>query len=218
MIAHGNAAFESREQTGGMAPLPAGVYIGQIIGAKVEPNNFGGQNLIVQVEITEGEYAGYYRRQFESQNGGQFGRRYKGVLRQRVPVYDSNGRPATEGDDFANKALQHLAWALEQSNEGYRWDWDETRLKGKACAFSVRERDWFMEAAEEERGYRSGTTTEVWRLESLPAAKAGKVRTPKKRELRQQDLDKKAELDARFASGQPSPAAAAMVVNPDLPF
>lgn len=218
MIAHANVNFQSQEQAAGMPPVPPGAYEGQILGARVEPRTSGGQDLVILLEITAGEFAGYFKRQYEAASAGQYGKKYKGTLRQRIPNYNSSGQPATDGDSYAHRALQHMAWALEQSNDGYRWDWDETKLKGKVCAFSVRERDWFMEAAEEERGYRTGTTTEIYRLESLPAFKAGKVRLQKKRELGQQDKEKKAELDRRFEHGEPSPLAEALGAGEDLPF
>ncbi len=217
MIKHGNVNFQAQESKAGMQPIPVGVYVGQIIGAKVE-NGEQGQNLILQLEVTEGEYAGYFKRQFEAQAGGQYQKRYKGTLRLRVPNYNSNGQPATDRDRYAHQDFQHMAWALEHSNSGYTFDWDETKLKGKACAFSVRERDWFMEAAEEERGYRTGTTTEIARLESLEAFREGKVKVPKKRGFSQRDQARMAELDAAFSGGASTAETPQLVTDETLPF
>ena len=120
------SGFEAKSSGmgGGYPTLPAGCYIAQIIGAKVESDAYG-ERLIMQVEITEGEYAGYYRKQYESQAGSSYGQKYKGVYRLRIPVDDGSER-----DQWTKNTFGSAIWSIEQSNAGYHWDWQEATLKG----------------------------------------------------------------------------------------
>lgn len=167
--------------------LPAGAYIGKILGAKVETQTIGGRTidrLVLQMDVTDGEFAGHYVKQFENAKGGNFTPKFKGVLRLNIPV---------KGDQYEQmnkRILQGAAWALEESNSGYHWDWDETKLKGLAVGFSVREADYLIEDAS---GVKTGTTTEIYRLESVKEVASGKVKTPKRRELKEAQKQRLAE-------------------------
>lgn len=188
--------------------IPVGAYIGKIVGAKVEDyiaNNNPYQRLVLALDVTEGEYKDYYSKLLEAQQGGSYAPKYKGVLRLNIPKEGD----AHEG--MNKRILQGAIWCIEDSNKGYKWDWDEAKLKGKVVGFSVRERDWIMEDA---TGLRSGTTTEIGKLESINDVRAGNVKPMKKRELR--DSEK-----ARLAQAQAETNAAATFTetqDDDLPF
>lgn len=209
MINYGNKNDFTPAQAVSVDALPAGTYIGKIYGAKVEPvatQNGAFDRLIVQVDVTEGEYKDHYHKQYEAQKSGQYEPKYKGVIRYRIP---------TVGDQYEKqnkRILENVAWALEDSNKGYKWDWDETKLKGLAIGFTVRERDWLMEDAQ---GLRTGTTTEIGRLDSVNKIRAGEVKLMKKKELRDAEKQKLQEHNAGagYASAQPT-----MVVDDELPF
>lgn len=172
------------QQTVIVDALPAGAYVGKILGAKVETisTRDGGSfdRLAIQMDVSEGEYAGHYKKQYEAQKGGQYDAKFKGVLRLNVPVAGSQYEAGNK------RAFENLAWCLEQSNKGYHWDWDETKLKGMNVGFSVRERDWIMER---DGIVSSGTTTEIGRIENVQDVRDGKVKPMKKRAL--SDVDKK---------------------------
>lgn len=165
------------QQASTFAPLPAGAYVGKIYGARVEDGP-GGQRLAIQVDVEEGEHAGYFHRRFSADQGGRFAAKYKGVTRLNIPDASTDPQRA----EWQQRALEGLAWALEQSNDGYHWDWDEAKLAGLAVGFSVREKDYYIP----DSGL-SGTTTEIYQFWPVEQVRAGKVRTPKKRELSAQD-------------------------------
>lgn len=208
MINYGNKNDFTPAQAVSVDLLPAGSYIGKIYGAKVEPvanPNGSYDRLVLQLDVTEGEYKDHFHKQFEAQKGGQYEAKYKGVVRYRIPV---------AGDQYEKqnkRILENVAWALEDSNKGYKWDWDESKLKGLSIGFTVRERDWLMEDAQ---GLRTGTTTEIGRLDSVNKVRSGDVKPMKKRELRDAEKQRLQEYNAGVStSAQPT-----MVVDDDLPF
>lgn len=199
--------FEPKESTI-VENLPVGAYIGKVIGAevkKIQSSNGDFERLEVMVDVAEGEHKDHYTKLYESQSNGQYPARYKGVIRFNIPQVGS------QYEQGQKKALEHLAWCLQDSNPKYKWDGDETKLKGLAIGFSVRERDWIMERDGE---ITSGTTTEVGRVESVKKVAAGEVKPMKKRELKDADKEKLALHQERQAIVSES----AVVMDEELPF
>ena len=178
-----SGTFEPKESTV-FENLPVGAYIGNVVGAevkKIQSSNGDFERLEVMVDVTEGEYKDHFTKLYESQNGGQYPARYKGVIRYTIPQVGS------QYEQGQKKALEHLAWCLQDSNPKYKWDGDEAKLKGLKIGFSVRERDWIMER---DGVITSGTTTEIGRVESVNKVAAGEVKPMKKRELKDADKEK----------------------------
>ena len=210
MINHSSYSnFKPQKPSGERMTLPAGVYVGKIVGAKIDHNQtFGdsyGQVLSVMFEIAEGEYAGFYRRQYDealANNSGQYAVKHKGVY--KFYFSDEAAKPDQQRLSREERAIAGFAWALEESNEGYHWDWEEGKLKGLTIGLNVRERDWALNG-------RTGTTTEIGGFESVPEIRQGKVKVMKKRELSQRD---KQQLEAaqREAGGMTE------VTDEELPF
>ena len=170
--------FESKKDVT-ISNLPAGVYIGKVLGAKVETQNIGGRDidrLVIQLDVAEGEYTDHYKKIYEASKNGTYPAKFKGVLRLNIP------QPGDQYEAISKRILQGAAWALEDSNKGYHWDWDETKLKGLSVGFSVRDADYLIEDSE---GLRTGTTTEICRLESVKEIREGNVKPAKKRELKE---------------------------------
>ena len=76
-----------------------------------------------------------------------------------------------------DRVFRSSIWAIEQSNQGYVWNWDEQTLKNKMVGIVVRERDW-------EKDGMTGTTTEIGALTSVQKVRDGKAPVLKKRELK----------------------------------
>lgn len=154
--AAGGAAFE---------PLPAGAYVGKIYGAKADE-----QSLTIQVDVTEGEFAQYYHKRFDADKDSSYGQKYKGVFRLWLPKGEGN-------DEWSIRNFNSAIGAIELSNPGYHWDWNEAGLKGKAIGLSVREREWEMNG-------NTGVTTEIGAFVPVEDVKAGKVKPMKRRALK----------------------------------
>lgn len=189
-----NGEFESKKDVA-ISNLPAGAYVGKILGAKVEMQNIGGRDierLIIQLDVVEGEYTNHYQKMYEAAKGGQYPAKYKGVLRLNIP------KAGDQYESMNKRIMQGAAWALEESNKGYHWDWDESKLKGLSVGFSVREADYLIEDAE---GVRTGTTTEIVRLESVQEVREGKTKPCKKRELKEEQKRKLEESNRNVEQG-----------------
>lgn len=212
MINYSNKGDFKPQQSTSFETIPVGAYVGKILGAKVENVDMGGvpaQRLIIQLDVTEGEYKDHYQTQFKNAQsaGGNFTPKFKGVLRLNIP------RSGDKYESGNRRALENAAWAIEQSNSGYHWDWDETKLKGLNVGFSVRERDWLME---ENGTVSSGTTTEIARLESVSAVREGKVKPMRKKELSEANKAKLAAYNANQSTN--SGEYASVESDTELPF
>lgn len=184
-----NGSFEAKKDVS-INNLPAGVYVGKVLGAKVETQTIAGRDidrLVLQLDVAEGEYTDHYKKLYEASKGGMYPAKFKGILRLNIPV---------QGDQYEamnKRILEGAAWCFQESNKGYKWDGDETRLKGLAIGFAVREADYLIEDA---NGLRKVTSTEICRLDSVPEVKAGKCKVPKRRELKDAQKQKLAEYES----------------------
>lgn len=103
--------------------LPKGAYVIKIVNAKIEPNKSGdGEHIKVAFDIAEGEYADFYKKQFDASTSEDKHWPYDGVHNLSAP--DDNS-PQWMIDNFGT-----FVAALEDSNEGYHWDWNEKKWKG----------------------------------------------------------------------------------------
>ena len=103
--------------------LPAGGYVIKILNAKEEEYDWGSR-LAIAFDIEEGEYKGFYNRNFQNQTTED--KKWKGVFRLNIPKEDGS-----EQDEWTQKKFNTTIVAIEDSNNGYFWNWDEATLKGK---------------------------------------------------------------------------------------
>lgn len=190
--------------------LPVGAYVGKIIKAEVETVGSGEnafERLKIAVDVTEGDYKDHFRNQYNASLNGRYPAKWKGVIRYNIP------KPGSQYENGQKKALEHLAFCLEDSNAGYRWDGDETKMAGLVIGFSVREFDWIMER---DGVLDSGTSTEIGRAESVKRVKAGEVKPMRKRELSAKDKEKLISYQESMAIANENGMTA--VQEEDLPF
>lgn len=167
------SGYEAKKSGGYIELPPVGAYVGQILNVKVEPSfDKTHDQLVLMLDIVEGEYTGRYLEQYNDAKERFPDTKYKGTLRITVPEED-------DGEDKAwiRRVFESNLWAIEQSNEGYAWDWDEKKLKNKKVGFSVRKRFYTYNGKDRE-------TTEIARLESVKEVKDGKVKPMQPRDNR----------------------------------
>ena len=114
--------------------LPLGAYVCTIKQAVVASTNYGDQ-LCILFDISAGEWAGYYQEDYD--NNPRDDRKWKGVLRQFLPKNDESDK-----DEWAKSLLKGLTTAVEESNRGYSWNWDEKSLAGKEIGILMRNEEW----------------------------------------------------------------------------
>lgn len=120
--------------------LPAGAYVIKILAAEDrEPhsqnNNTDYHFLTVSFDIADGEYIDYYAEDYKSQTRED--KRWKGTVNFFVPQGDG-----TPEDAKTARRFKSMTVAVEESNTGYVWEWDEKSLKGKTVGCVFRDEEW----------------------------------------------------------------------------
>lgn len=104
--------------------LPKGSYICKIMDARENISPSGWQHLAISLEITEGDYANYYMNRWN--NDTRVDKKWGCVLNVGIPQDDGS-----EQDGWTKRRFKTIIEAIEDSNAGYHWDWNEKALKGK---------------------------------------------------------------------------------------
>lgn len=113
--------------------LPKGGYIGKILNAETKENS-NGQYIQIAVDIAEGEYKDFFMNEWRAQQGED--KKWHCNYLLNVPKDDGS-----EKDGWTKRRFKTVIVALEDSNSGYHFDWDEQKFKGKlvGCIFNERE-------------------------------------------------------------------------------
>ena len=99
--------------------LPIGAYECVIKDARLNHNEETGKNTLkISIDIASGEYKDYFLKAYE--NDTRIDRKWNNNAIRYL---------AYEGDNVA--FFKGFIKTIENSNVGYTWDWDETKLKGK---------------------------------------------------------------------------------------
>ena len=151
--------------SGEIPTLPAGGYVCKVEACSEKPNKSGaGTHLEIKFDIAEGEYAGFYLRDWQAQTGED--RFWRGVINQNVPNEAS--------DKYGQQCgfFKRFTETVEESNPGYHWDWNEAALAGKmiGVVFGAVER-------ESAKGTRY-LTTRADKIITVEDVKAGKFKVP----------------------------------------
>lgn len=124
---------------GGFEPLTPGGHIVKIMRAEVATSrNNGREMMVLTVDIDEGtQNDGYFRRVFDARKSTGDGR--------TLPKWPNGGmyyRLTTADNGDADPRFKGLIKAIEESNAGYRWDWNEAGLRGKRVGMIYREEEF----------------------------------------------------------------------------
>ena len=146
--------------------LPAGGYVVQIMKARLgKYENSGNEYLELMFDISEGQYTGFYRKQYEE---SQFEpKKYKGTIKINLPKEDGS-----EQDGWTLRTLKTQMTAIEDSNEGYTWEWDESTLAGLTAGLLFRNKEY-------EYNDKKGFWTEPFRFIAAEKVRSGDFTTPK---------------------------------------
>lgn len=113
--------------------LPRGGYVCQILKAEVVDGKYG-QSVKVYFDIAEGDHADYYKRRYDANENSD--KKWGGVYILNVPKDDGS-----EQDGWTKRKFKTFTNALEDSNPGYHFDWDDTKFRNKkiGLVFNYRE-------------------------------------------------------------------------------
>lgn len=172
--------------------LPRGGYVCRIIGAKVIENSYG-QSIKVAYDIEEGEHKAYFQRKYDANTNED--RKWPGVYLLNVPADDGSER-----DGWTKRRFKTFIEALEASNDGYHFDWDETKFKGKLIGFVMNFRQYEIEG-------RVGFAPNPAMSTSIDAIREGRFKVPKDKLLKSHENDQEGAEPASSGS-----------VTEDIPF
>lgn len=125
--------YENIKEAGGdIQNLPAGGYICTIKKCSEKDNKSGnGTHLEVLFDVIEGEWAGFFEDDYRAQYRDD--KIWHGIINQNIPN-ENSPKYSTQCGFF-----KRFTNAIEDSNPGYRWDWNEAGLKDKKVGVIFRE-------------------------------------------------------------------------------
>lgn len=170
--------YETTQTITGSRQLPVGAYICTILKAeeKVYNTSKGGEwhKLEISFDIAEGENKGFYADNYRAQTGED--KKWKGVIKLNVPNDDGS-----EMDAWNKRSFKTNMQAIEESNNGYHWDWNEVQLKNKAVGIVFRSEEW-------EYNGKNGWHTAAFKFISVADVKSGNFKIPDPKPLKGKTL------------------------------
>lgn len=124
---------EAKVISGGFPQLPKGGYVAKIMDCKEESKN-GYSWLAFSFDIAEGDHKGHFAEQYRANTNED--KKWRGTYNAFIPDEGSQYY-----EDNLNRFKTMMA-NIEDSNEGYHWDWDEKKLKGKMCGVLFGEKEF----------------------------------------------------------------------------
>lgn len=168
MIKSYNGYEAKKSSSGAREILPAGGYVAKVLGTSIEDTR-AGQMLVISFDIEDGEYKGFFKKDY-AENTNET-KKWRGNYRLFIPKDDGSDK-----DAWSKKTMNNMAAAFEESNNGYVWDWDEQKLKGKLVGVLFRDKEW-------EKDGKTGWTTECCALTDVQTIKDNKFKMPKPKSL-----------------------------------
>ena len=158
--------------------LPKGGYVCRIMNSEIK--TYDGtkgtfERLEISIDVAEGEFKDFYATDYRGQN--QEDKKWRGVLRLYVPKDDGS-----DMDEWTKSKLKAATNAVEDSNQGYHWDWNEAGLKGKLVGCLIRNEEW-------EYNGRTGWNTKPFKFVPVSDIKNGKFEIPKDKPLNKKTSD-----------------------------
>lgn len=186
--------------------LPLGAYVCKVQNVRVDSYDGNSAQLCICFDIAEGEYTGFYKREFDTNNSEN--KKFKGVLRIWLPKDDG-----TDKDEWTKRTLKGVVTAFERSNIGYKWNWDERSLVGRMIGILFRNEEWEYEG-------KSGWTVRPFRAISVDSVRNGDFALPEDKPLKSKSSGGYTESyggDYGYSSA-PAPADDTFETLPDEPF
>lgn len=113
--------------------LPKGGYVLRIMNAE-EKENQNGKYIQIACDVEEGEFKGFFMADWKAQERED--KKWHCNFLLNEPKDDGS-----EKDGWTKRRFKTVVEAIEDSNSGYHWDWDERKWKNKLVGglFNIRE-------------------------------------------------------------------------------
>ena len=154
--------------------LPKGGYIMTVLAVKMDKWQSGDEYLQISCDISEGDYTSFFAKQYKDDTRED--KKWKCNYNLAIPKDDGSER-----DSWTKRRFKTVMNAFEDSNPGYRWEWNESTLKGKKIGGLFNIRQW------EKSDGSIGETTNLAQLTSVEAIQKGTYKLPKDKLIEQTD-------------------------------
>ena len=171
------------ERTTARETLPAGGYVAKIMDATVISYDWG-DVLKVDFDIAEGEYKGFFATDYRNNTNDD--KKWRGTYRINIP------NESNQYFDSQRKSFNNLIACLEETNSGFHFDWDESKLKGKGIGVLFRNKEW-------EYNGSTGWTTECCAVTTAKDIREGNFKMPKDKPLKAKATNTGAYSETAFA-------------------
>jgi hypothetical protein len=152
--------------TGDYEKLSAGGHICRILQIKAEESD-GTKNydtlLRIGFDIYEGENKDYYKRQFDRKKAMNPDAKWPGMYYQTI-----------KADDL--RYFKGFVTAIENSNQGFKWDWDEQKLKNKLFGGVFGEEEYEIKSGK--HADEIGTIVKLQWVRSVEQIRSGNFKVP----------------------------------------
>lgn len=180
--------FDQLDENGKIKSVPVGSYIVKITDVIDNPEK---ECLEIYHEIIEGEYANHYTNLKNTLGGTDKSRSFKSYK------------------NSAQRFFKGFIVAIQKSNPGFIWDWDEKKLIGKKVVAVYGEEEYVGKNDDGTKECRTMCRVQEWH--SLEALKEGKIQIPPKKLLN--DAQKlEIEQNKQMMEAKPEDT------DPELPF
>jgi len=149
--------------------LPLDAYVCKVKQCKVVDTDYGEQ-LAILFDIAEGQYAGYFQKDYASNTAQD--KKWRGLLRVWIPKDDGS-----ENDEITKRTFKGMTTSFEKSNPGYQWDWNENSLAGKTVGILFRNEEYDYQG-------RQGWSVRPFRALSVDTVRNGEYTMPKDKPLK----------------------------------
>lgn len=184
--------WEKVEPNYGAKRLTAGGYICVILACMQEKSKNGKEMLTINFDIADGEFKDFYKEKYKNAP--------RDLNKPEEPKWKGKYYIVLEGEGYEGR-LKAFTTSIEESNEGYVWDWDETKLKGKKFGGIFREEEFIYNG-------QVFSNAKLWQIRSVKTITDGDFEIPRKKELSEEERNS---LNAPFDNYEP-------VTDDDLPF
>ena len=159
--------YDQAQASGGFKSITAGTHKIKILKAIDTKSKAGQPMLQLNCDIAEGEFKDYYRKAYDYKKQNYGSATWGCVIRKLCD----------ENDDRTIGYFKGMMTAIENSNQGYKWDWQEESLRNKvACGVFDYDKPWQNDKGEMVQ------TVKIQSLRSLDML--GKVEPKGKQEIK----------------------------------
>ena len=168
MIAKPKDWETAQAYTGESEQLTPGGHIVRIMGMRQEMSKNNKPMIVVAFDIEEGSASdGFYRRMHDNKKKFDAGAKWQGVIR-----YMLYGKDGVSTNGF----FKGFIGAVEESNPGFTWNWDERSVAGKLVGMVFGEEEYRKQDG------NIGTSVKAQQARSVQAIRDG-VEVPAKKVL-----------------------------------